>query len=60
MQVAERMFKIKKDIKFLFVTGQAEMLKKKSLDYLPVVGILNKPFNIVELLEKVKESLDSD
>ena len=52
--VARCIYRECNQIKILFITGYSETIEGKVDGDLPVIGILEKPFNITEVLQQVK------
>ena len=57
LEVARCIYRECKQIKILFITGYSETIEGKVDGDLPVIGILEKPFNIGEVLQQVKSVL---
>jgi DNA-binding NtrC family response regulator len=57
LDVAREICKIDRDLKVLFITGYNETIKGKVEVGLPVLGIMEKPFDVAELLRLVREGL---
>jgi|LSQX01.3.fsa_nt_gb two-component system response regulator (stage 0 sporulation protein F) len=58
LEVARCIYRECKQIKILFITGYSETIEGKVDEDLPVIGILEKPFNIGEVLQQVKSVLN--
>jgi two-component system, OmpR family, KDP operon response regulator KdpE len=58
LDVARSICKDNRDLKILFVTGYNETIKGKVEPELPVLGIVEKPFDVAELLRLVRQGLD--
>lgn len=50
LDVAKKIPNISKDTKVLFITGYSEVIKEKIEKNMPVVDIIEKPFNINDFL----------
>ena len=59
LDVARRICNDHKDVKILFITGYSESIKEKLDDDLPVIGIIEKPFDLMELLARIRDVLSS-
>lgn len=59
LQLAKEARKIKPDIKIQLVSGFSNNIKSKDQDHL-LLNQLNKPFSSLQLLQKVRETLDKD
>lgn len=57
LEVARCIYRECNQIKILFITGYSETIEGKVDGDLPVIGILEKPFNITEVLQQVKSVL---
>lgn len=54
LDVAKKIPGICSKTKILFITGYSEVIKEKIDHYLPVAGIIEKPFDIKEFLNTIK------
>ncbi len=59
LDVARLICKIDRNLKILFVTGYNEVIKGMVEPGLPVLGIVEKPFNVAELLQLVRQGLEA-
>lgn len=57
LEVAQRIFEKNQNVKVLFITGYRETIEGKVDVDIPVVGIIEKPFNVVQLLKQVQQAL---
>lgn len=58
LDVARSICNINNEIKILFITGYKETIQGKVDDQLPVLGVIEKPFNVSELLLIIQEGLN--
>ena len=57
LEVAQRIYEKNQNVKVLFITGYRETIEGKVDVNMPVVGIIEKPFNVVQLLKQVQQAL---
>lgn len=57
LEVAQYICKKDQNVKILFITGYKETIEGKLDAITPVVGVIEKPFNIMLLLQQVQQVL---
>ena len=57
IQLWEKIKEIRSEIPFFLVTGQVEGINEKELGDLGIKGVIRKPFNANELLQKINQAL---
>lgn len=60
LEVARCIRKKDRNAKILFITGYKETIEGKVEAGIPVVGVIEKPFNITMLLQQVQQALKPD
>lgn len=57
LEVARKIFAMDPRVKILFITGYNEAIKDKVENNLPVLGIIEKPFDVNDILRAVEKGL---
>ncbi len=57
LEVAQCISENDKNVKIIFITGYKETIEGKMDEINPVVGVIEKPFNIIRLLQQVQQVL---